>query len=114
MVSTVEAFIKRHPLVRYHALVLIISWGVVLRIVGPGGFPLRWQRLERPGVLLYIAILAGPCSAGILMIGLIDGRSGLIFAPEALTGMDLLTHLTASAATMWVLLVVIAVANHGQ
>lgn len=77
MISAIDAFIRRHPVPIYFALVFAISWGAVLLIVGPGGFPPSWERFERLGVLLYIGILAGPCLASILLTGLIDGRAGL-------------------------------------
>jgi len=61
----------------YFALVLVISWGSVLLIVGPSRFPLSWDRFERLGALLYVGTLTGPCVAGILLTALIDGRVGL-------------------------------------
>jgi hypothetical protein len=75
--STIEAVIKRHSVLIYFALVFVISWGGGLLILGPGGFPLRAEDFESQGALLYIAILAGPCAAGILLTGIVDGRPGL-------------------------------------
>ena len=77
IISTIQAFIKRRPVMTYFALVFVISWGAGVLIVGPGAFPLSWERFERLGALLYIGILAGPSLAGILLTGLIDGRAGL-------------------------------------
>jgi len=61
----------------YFALVFIISWGGGFLILGPGGFPLNAEEFENLGASLYIAILAGPCLAGILMTGIVDGRPGI-------------------------------------
>jgi membrane protease YdiL (CAAX protease family) len=76
IISTMEAFIKRHPVLTYFALVFVISWGSVLLMIGPHEFPLRWEEFERVGGLLYLGSFAGPFLAGILMTGLIDGRQG--------------------------------------
>jgi hypothetical protein len=37
--KTIKAFIKSHPLLSYFGLVLAISWGGVLIVVGPYGIP---------------------------------------------------------------------------
>lgn len=74
--STIEAAIKRHAVLLYFALVFVISGGGILLLVGPGGFPLNAERFASFGPLMYAAILAGPCVAGILVTGLVDGRPG--------------------------------------
>ena len=61
----------------YFALVFLISWGCGFLILGPGGLPMRAEDFERLGALLYVAILAGPCVAGVLMTGIVDGWTGL-------------------------------------
>ncbi len=75
--STIEAAIRRHAVLIYFALVIVISGGGILLIVGPGGFPLKAEQFASFGPLLYAAILAGPCVAGIGMTGIVDGRPGL-------------------------------------
>ena len=37
--KTIKAFIKSHPLLSYFGLVLAISWGSVLIVVGHYGIP---------------------------------------------------------------------------
>jgi hypothetical protein len=74
---TIEAAVKRHAVPIYFVLVFVISGGGILLIVGPGGFPLHAEQFASFGPLLYAAILAGPCVAGILLTGIIDGRPGL-------------------------------------
>ncbi len=77
MISTIHAFIKRHPVLAYYVLVFVISWGGVLMAVGSSGFV---SSKDSPIVLaqfVYLAALAGPSIAGILMTGLLYGRAGL-------------------------------------
>ena len=61
----------------YFALVFVISWGGALLVLGPGGLPLNPAEFENLGVPLYVAILAGPSLAGLLLTGVVDGRPGL-------------------------------------
>ncbi|HEY8256974.1 MAG TPA: CPBP family intramembrane glutamic endopeptidase [Gemmatimonadales bacterium] len=75
--STIEAAIKRHAVLIYFALVCFISGGGILLIVGPGGFPLNAEQFASFGPLMYAAALAGPCVAGIVVTGIVDGRPGL-------------------------------------
>jgi membrane protease YdiL (CAAX protease family) len=69
--------LQRHSVPIYFALVFVISWGGLLLILGPEGFPLRAEEFESLGALVYVAILAGPCLAGILLTGIADGWPGL-------------------------------------
>jgi membrane protease YdiL (CAAX protease family) len=75
--STIHAFIKRHPVLTYYVLTFAISSGGVLLVIGgPGGIPATAEQFER---LLPIAIpvqLAGPSVAGLLLTGLVYGRVG--------------------------------------
>jgi CAAX protease family protein len=76
IISTMRALIKRHPVPTYYALVFAISWGGILLVVGPGGI---LGTKYNPLVLsqfVYLAALAGPSVAGILMSGLVDGTAG--------------------------------------
>lgn len=75
--TNIKAFVKRYPVLTYFALVFAISWGGFVAMVGPDSLPLRWERFERLGPLLYVLILAGPNLAGLLMTGLVSGREGL-------------------------------------
>jgi CAAX protease family protein len=69
-------FIRSHPVPTYIALVFVISWGSCFLIVGPAGFPLPYEQFESLGPLLYVAMLAGPCLASILLTGLVSGAAG--------------------------------------
>src|SRR5215207_6880277 len=70
--KSIRAFIKKHPLLSYLALVFAISWGGMLIVAGPGGI-----QSNKELALSYVAMLAGPSVVGILVTGLVDGRAGL-------------------------------------
>jgi uncharacterized protein len=70
-------FLKRNPVWSYFALAFAISWGGVLIVVGPGGFPGTPDDLERLLPVAVLAMIAGPSVAGILLTGLVRGRAGL-------------------------------------
>jgi membrane protease YdiL (CAAX protease family) len=72
--GSTDSFIKRHPITTYYALVLAISWGGLLIVAGPGG--ITAEQTQTPFILVYLVTVAGPCVAGILLTGLIDGREG--------------------------------------
>ncbi len=77
MPSPIIAVIKRHPVPVYYVLVFAISWGSILMASGPGAI---YNSMADPTVLtqfVYLAALAGPSIAGILMTGLIGGMAGL-------------------------------------
>lgn len=71
------SLLRSHPVLIYYALVVAISWGGILVAVGPSGL---FNSSANPAVLtqfIYLAALAGPSIAGILMTGLIHGKAGL-------------------------------------
>jgi membrane protease YdiL (CAAX protease family) len=74
--STVTAFTKRHPVPTYFALTFAISWGGVLIVVGPGGIPGIPEENQALFPFAYLAMLAGPSVAGILLTVLVHGRAG--------------------------------------
>jgi membrane protease YdiL (CAAX protease family) len=74
--TTIRAFIERHPVPTYYALTFAISWGGFLLVGGPGLFSgTNWQT-DPLFPLAVLAMLAGPSVAGVLLTGLIDGRAG--------------------------------------
>src|SRR5215203_3934243 len=75
--TTIKAFIKRHPLLTYFALAFAVSWGGILIVVGPGGIPGNSEQFEMLFPFGYLAMLAGPSVAGILLTGLVHGKAGL-------------------------------------
>jgi membrane protease YdiL (CAAX protease family) len=75
--SNVPAFITKHPVLTYFALAFGISWVGGLFVLGPGGIPTTIERLMTMGPVMYVAMLAGPSVAGLLMTSLVSGRAGL-------------------------------------
>lgn len=70
------SFIRRHAIVAYYVLTFAISWGGFILVVGPGGFPGSGSQFDDLMPLVALAMVAGPTISGLLMIGLVDGRSG--------------------------------------
>jgi membrane protease YdiL (CAAX protease family) len=75
--STVKVVITRHSVRTYFALAFAVSWAGVLFVVGPGGIPTTIEHLMTIGPAMYVAMLAGPSVAGVLMTSLVSGRPGL-------------------------------------
>ena len=73
----VKAFITRHPVLTYFALTFAISWGGVLIVVGPDGFPGTPEQFQTLLPIAVVAMILGPSVTGILLIGVIDGKTGL-------------------------------------
>jgi uncharacterized protein len=71
-----RSFIQRHPVLTYYALVFAISWGGILSIVSPGGFPATREQSDRLFPFVLLALFAGPSVAGVVLTGLVDGRAG--------------------------------------
>ena len=69
-------FTRRHPVLTYYILTFALSWGALV-LVGGRGFleGADWQTDPRflPAIL---AMIAGPAIAGLLLIGVVDGKTG--------------------------------------
>jgi CAAX protease family protein len=77
IMTTIRAFIKRHPVLTYFILAFAISWGgLFLGSGGPSGFPNTKEQFEKMLTLFIPVVLAGPSVAGILLTALIYGRTG--------------------------------------
>ncbi len=68
--------VKRHSVLAFFVTTFVISWGCILLVIGPGGFLGVKEPSEALLPFVYLATLAGPSVAGILLTGLIDGREG--------------------------------------
>jgi len=75
--TKVNAFIKKHSVPTYFALTFALTWGCMAMILGPGSFPITAEQFETAGPFVYLAMLVGPSVAGILLVGLINGKVGL-------------------------------------
>lgn len=72
----ISGFIQQRPVLTFYVLTFAISWGGVLIVVGPGGFPLNPAQIGKMLPLLILAMLAGPSVACILLTGVVSGRAG--------------------------------------
>ena len=72
----IKEFINKHSAFTYFALTFIITWGSIFLMVGSVGFPIAKEQIESAGPMVYVGMLVGPSTAGILMIGLVEGRAG--------------------------------------
>ncbi|MCB9717519.1 MAG: CPBP family intramembrane metalloprotease [Myxococcales bacterium] len=70
-----RARIRRHGVAIYLVLTFAISWGAIVAAFGLG--PISAEQLATRGAFLYVALLLGPSIAGLVMLGLADGRAGL-------------------------------------
>jgi len=73
-----KAFLTRHPVVAYFVLTFAISWGGVLLVIGgPAGMAGVKAQDNPLFPFAVLAMVAGPSVTGIVLTGLIDGKTGL-------------------------------------
>jgi len=74
--TTIKAFIKRHPVLTYFVVTFAISWGGFVLVGGTRFFSgTNWQ--TDPLFLFAVWVMvAGPSVAGILLTGLVSGKAG--------------------------------------
>ena len=70
--SPVQSFVPRRPILTYFALAFGISWAGGLFVLGPSRIPTTVELLMTIGPIMYVAMLAGPSVAGLLMTGLVS------------------------------------------
>lgn len=75
--TAMKTFIKQYAVLTYFILTFVITWGGMVMVVGPSGFPITAAQFETAGPLVYLAMLVGPSVAGILMTALVQGKAGL-------------------------------------
>jgi membrane protease YdiL (CAAX protease family) len=74
--TTIQAFIQRHPVRIFYGVVFAISWGSFLLVGGSGLFAGTSWQADPLFLLAVMAMLAGPPVAGLLLTGLVYGRTG--------------------------------------
>ena len=97
MTSIFEAFINMHPVLTYYILTFVISWGGGLIVLGPDRILGIRQPSQAQFLFAILAGIAGPSLAGILLTGLIDGRTALEYEPTgkaAVETRELFNHIS--------------------
>lgn len=72
--TTIKAFIKKHPVLTYFALAFALSWGSVILVLG--GIPGPRTGNEELLPFAMLAMYVGPSVAGVLLTGLVYGGAG--------------------------------------
>ena len=72
-----RAALRSRPLTAYFILAFLFSWGAVIAIVGPFGFPGDEEARARLFPFVFAAQALGPPIAAVILVALIDGRPGL-------------------------------------
>ena len=75
-VTAIAAFASKRLVPAFYVLAFAISWGGFVLVVGPGGFASADWRAEGVFLGAVLVMLAGPCVAGLVSIGLAAGREG--------------------------------------
>jgi membrane protease YdiL (CAAX protease family) len=71
-----QGFVRRHSLLVFFAIAFAISLSGILLVVGLGGARGAVAATDPRFLLMMLAWLAGPSVAGVVMTGLVSGRSG--------------------------------------
>lgn len=83
--NAILAFIKRYPFASYCGLLLLISWGGLLLLLGRGLFASNATDVAELLPLVLLVNFAGPPIAGIVMTTLVHGKAGLRDLRDRLT-----------------------------
>src|SRR4029079_14635814 len=70
-------FIRAHPALSYFALAFAISWTGILLVIHGGPIPAPSEDAKQLFIPVYLAMLAGPSVAGIVLTALTAGTTGL-------------------------------------
>ena len=73
----IKAFIQHRPVATYFGLVLLISYGSFLLVVGPKLLRGGTEQASDAEYILFPIIVFGVCLVGLALTGLLDGKTGL-------------------------------------
>src|SRR4029453_1387871 len=75
--TTITAFIRRHPVSAYFGLTFVLSWGGMLLAIGSAGGMRGTTPASDPRFAYALTMLAGPSLTGQLLTALVHGGTGL-------------------------------------
>jgi len=75
--ARIRSLARLHAVPLYFGLVFLLSWGGGLLVLAPSRLPLSAEEFTSLGLVVYLAIIAGPSLSGITMIAVADGMSGI-------------------------------------
>lgn len=73
---TIRSYIQRHQIGAYFVLAYGITWGGILAMLAAKGFRLDSFQVADV-MLIFLAMLLGPCVSSLLLTITLDGRAGL-------------------------------------
>jgi len=73
----VNALLRRHASAIYFVLAFAVSWGGVCAVIVPGDIPAAPDRAAQLFPFVYLAMLAGPSIAGLVMTAITSGSPGM-------------------------------------
>lgn len=76
----IKPFFERHPLISYFVMAYGITWGGILIFLASKGFQLTSLQVQDVSILfmiVFLAMLLGPSTSGIVLTRILDGRKGL-------------------------------------
>lgn len=74
--TKVKSFIKNQSVLSYFILTFVISWGGVIILGTPYGMPTTREHFDKLYPIVLLPYLLGPVMSSILLICLVDGKSG--------------------------------------
>lgn len=72
----ISTYIKQHSVAIYFSMTILISYGLVLSIVGINGIPGKTQEQNDLLNTVIFALLTGPIFSSLLLIGITKGKDG--------------------------------------
>jgi CAAX protease family protein len=79
-ILSIKSFVARHPLLSYFVIAYGITWGGILIFLASRGFQLTSLQVQDASfmfVIVFLAMLLGPSTSGLVLTAVLDGHNGL-------------------------------------
>lgn len=79
-ILNIKSFVARHSLVSYFVIAYGITWGGILIFLTSRGFQLTSLQVQDASimfVIIFLAMLLGPSTSGLVLTAVLDGHNGL-------------------------------------